>query len=321
MKAIVRDKYGSPEVLEVREHDVPEIRDHEILVHVHATTVNRTDCAILAGKPYVMRFFTGLLKPSSRVPGTDFAGEVVKIGKKVTDFKVGDRVWGFNDQGVASHAEWMKISSDKEVVKIPKNVSYDECIAHAEGGHYALNFINKVKLKEGDRALVNGATGAIGSALLQMLKDQGVLVTAVGNTKNLDLLKELGADKVHNYETEDFTVVADKGFDFIFDAVGKSSFGKCKPLLKPEGVYMSSELGPRGENMYLPLITKWRGGKRVLFPFPKDCKRSLNYINDLMQQNKLKPVIDRTFTPEEIVDAYNYVHSGQKTGSVIIRFR
>ena len=320
MKAVTRTKYGGPEVLEVRDIPQPEPKDDEILVRVHATTVNRTDCGILTATPFPIRFFTGLFKPKSLVPGTDFAGVVVAIGEKVTNFRTGDRVWGLNDEGLASHAEYLVIKEDAAVIPIPENIDFEEAVACAEGGHYAFNFLNKVKLVEGSEVLVNGATGAIGSSALQQLKSRNIYITAVGNTKNLKLLEQLGADKVLNYEEVDFTEADDEQYDFIFDAVGKSSYSKSKKLLKRNGIYISSELGPGAENLYLHLITKIRGGKRVIFPIPIDRKRSLLHLKELFENGYLQAVIDRKYSVEEIQDAYRYVLKGQKTGSVLIVF-
>ena len=320
MKAIIRNEYGKPEVLQWREIEKPIPKEKELLIRVHATTVNRTDCGILTGKPFLIRFFTGLLKPSSPTPGTDFAGKIVAIGKEVKDFKIGDRVWGLNDEGLTSHAEFMTIKEDQAIALIPDGISYSEAVACAEGAHYAYNFISKIDLKEGDKVLVNGATGAIGSAAIQILKSRNIYVTAVGNTGNIDLVKSFGVDKFYNYEKEDFTEIDEERYNFVFDAVGKSTFGKCKKLLLPNGIYISSELGPNAENVYLPIITKFKGGKKVIFPIPSNCKRSILFINDLIKQGKFKAVIDRHYQPEDIQDAYEYVMSGQKTGNVIINF-
>lgn len=319
MKAITRTKYGPPEVLELQEISKPIPKDSELLIRVYATTVNRTDCGILTGKPYIIRAFVGLVKPRDLVPGTDFAGQVVGIGKNVSTFKIGDRVWGLHDEGLASQAEYMTFREDKAVIKIPEGFSYQEVVACAEGAHYANNFINKVKIDSTTKVLVNGATGAIGSAVIQLLKYKGATVTAVGNTKNIDLVKSLGPDKVIDYQKEDFTK-DDKKYHFILDAVGKSSFPKCKHLLLPKGVYISSELGPNAQNLYLPIITKIKGGKRVIFPLPINCKKSIVFLAKLLSEGKFKPVIDREYQPEQIVEAYNYVISGQKTGNVIVNF-
>ncbi len=319
MKAAIRSKYGPPDVLNIEDVETPTPKDNEILVRVRAATVNRTDCGILWGKPFVIRFFTGLFKPTSPTTGTDFAGEIVAVGKNVTAFKVGDKVWGFNDNGLASHAQYLTLPEDEAILKIPEHITYEQAAASAEGAHYAYNFINKVNLDASNKVLVNGATGAIGSAAVQILKYIGVYVVAVCDTKNIERVKSIGPDRVVDYTKEDFTRLEEK-FDFVFDAVGKSTFGKCRPLLQPGGIYISSELGPHAENLYLPLITKIRGGKKVVFPLPVNIKKSLLYMQELLEKGKFKPLIDRRYSLENIREAYQYVDSGQKTGNVIITF-
>ncbi len=318
MKAAIRSKYGPPDVLSIKEVDVPTPKKKEILVRVYAATVNRTDCGILWAKPFIIRFFTGLFKPKLPGTGTDFAGKVEAVGKNVFKFKIGERVWGFRDNG-GSHAQYIAISEDEPVVTIPDGISYEQAAASAEGAHYAYNFINKIKIKAGDNVLVNGATGAIGSAAVQLLKYFGANVTAVCNTINLELVKSLGADKVIDYLNEDFTKDNQK-YHYIFDAVGKSTFARCKPLLYPGGIYMSSDLGPGAQNIYLPLITRLWGNKRTIFPFPTNIKRSLLLIKNLLETKRFQPVIDRTYPLEKIAEAYSYVASGQKTGNVILSF-
>lgn len=319
MKAITRVKYGSPEVLELKEIPKPVPKDNELLIRVHATTVNRTDCGILTGKPYIIRAFVGLTKPRHLVPGTDFAGIIEGIGKNVKNFKVGDRVWGLHDEGFCSQAEYMTLAEDKAVIKIPEKISYQEVVACAEGAHYALTFMKKFNIDSDTHVLVNGATGAIGAAAIQLLKYKGAWVTAVANTKNIDLMNSLGVDRTYDYQKEDFTK-DDKNYDFILDTVVKSSFYKCEPLLKPKGIYVSSELGPNAQNLYLPLLTKIKGGKRVIFPIPSNCKKSLEFMSKILSERKFKPIIDKVYTPDQIKEAYTYVASGQKTGNVIIDF-
>lgn len=319
MKAVLRSKYGSPEVLAVGTAAQPQLEKDKILVRVRATTVNRTDCGILRGKPFVIRLFTGLLKPSSRIPGTDFAGTVEAVGSRVSDFKIGDRVWGFNDEGLDSQAEYLTIKQNKAVVGIPDGLGYEQVVACAEGAHYANNFINKVTIEPPARVLVNGATGAIGSAAVQLLKHFGAHVTAVGNTANLALVKSLGADEVIDYQRVDFTETSGR-YHFILDAVGKSTFAKCKNLLLPEGVYISSELGPNAQNVYLPLITKLTGGKRVVFPLPGDIRKTLALMNELLTLGAFNPVIDRRYPVDAIKEAYHYVERGEKTGNVVITY-
>jgi NADPH:quinone reductase-like Zn-dependent oxidoreductase len=319
MKAVTRDRYGPPEVLRVEELETPTPTDRQILIRVHATTVNRTDTGILTATPFVLRFFTGLRKPSSRIPGTDFAGEVTAVGANVSRFTIGDRVWGFYDEGLASQAQYMTIEEDAPVTLIPDGITYDEAAASIEGAHYAINFINKVDIKPGNRVLINGASGAIGSAMFQLVQQKNAVITAVVNSQNVDRFGEMGANRVIDFEQQDFTQNAEH-YKFIFDAVGKSTFGACKHMLTPDGVYISSELGPRLQNTYLPLITKFRGGKKVLFPFPSDIPKSLEIMSEALQQDFFTPVIDRTYPMDQIREAYEYVLSGQKTGNVLIHY-
>jgi NADPH:quinone reductase-like Zn-dependent oxidoreductase len=320
MKAIIYTKYGPPDVLQLKEVEKPAPKDNEVLIKIHATTVNRTDCATIRAIPFFARFLTGLFKPKKQIPGTEFAGKIEEIGKNVKSFKIGDKVFGFDDQGSGSHAQYMTISEDKALT-IPKNITYEQAAASTEGAHYAYNFINKVNIKSGQKVLVNGATGAIGSAAVQLLEYFGVNVTAVCNTKNIELVKSLGADKIIDYTKEDFTK-DDQKYNFVFDAVGKSSFFKCKQLLQPGGVYISSDLGYMSQNVFLPLITPiikpLIRNKKTVFPIPTDIRKSILLIKKLIEKGKFKAVIDRKYPLEQIVEAYRYVETGQKTGNVVI---
>ena len=320
MKAIVYERYGSPDVLQLKEVAKPTPKDNEVLIRIYATTVNRTDCATIRAIPFFARLFTGMFKPKKQIPGTEFAGKIEEIGKNVKSFKVGDKVFGFDDQGSGSHAQYMTISEDKAIT-IPKNITYEQAAASTEGAHYAYNFIKKVNIKSGQKILVNGATGAIGSAAVQLLKYFDVNVTAVCNTKNIELVKSLGANKVIDYTKEDFTKDEEK-YNFVFDAVGKSSFAKCKPLLQSGGIYISSDLGYMAQNIFLPLITPiikpMIGNKKTIFPRPTDIRGSILLIKKLIEQGKFKAVIDRKYPLEQIVEAYRYVEAGHKTGNVVI---
>jgi len=312
MKAAVRSKYGSPEVLSINEVDTPMLKDNEVLIRVHATTVSRTDCHILTGMPFLMRFFTGLFKPHLSVTGTDFAGQIEAIGKNVTTFKTGDKVIGFDFLGLRSHAHYLAVSKTK-ISLMPGNITYDQAAACVEGAYYALNVINQLKPKAGQKALVNGATGAIGSAIVQFFKYYGTYVTAVCGSENTDLVQSLGADKLIDYRTNDFTKDNDS-YDFVFDAVGKSTFRKCRQLLKKKGIYISSG----GPNPALALITPLLGGKKEIFAPPKNLKACLTFIKDLVEKGSFRPVIDRKYPIDKIAEAYQYVATGQKIGNVII---
>ncbi|MFC1692150.1 NAD(P)-dependent alcohol dehydrogenase [Candidatus Latescibacterota bacterium] len=317
LKAIVYTKYGLPEVLQLKEIEKPTPKDNEVLIKIFATTVNRTDCATIRAKPFFSRFFTGIFKPNKQIPGTEFAGKIEAVGENVSSYKVSDKVFGFDDAGSGSHAQYMIIVEDKALTTMPKNITYEQAAASIEGAHYAYNFINKVDLKSGQKVLVNGATGGIGSAAVQLLKHFGVNVTAVCKGKDFELVKSLGAEKVIDYIKEDFTKDNQK-YNYIFDAVGKSSFAKCKPLLQPGGVYISSELGFMAQNIFFALIKPIIGNKKVIFPLPTDCKRSILFIKKLIEKGKFKTVIDRKYPLEQIVEAYRYVEKGQKKGNVVI---
>jgi NADPH:quinone reductase-like Zn-dependent oxidoreductase len=265
-----------------------------------------------------MRFFTGFFKPKNPIPGTDVAGDIVAVGCHVTGLNVGDRVFCFDDNGLGSQATYVSVSINNAIKCIPEAFSYTEAAASLEGAHYAFNFINKVGVGKGMKVLVNGASGAIGTAAVQMLKYYGVDVTAVCATKNIGLLESLGANKVIDYTKDDFTKSKDK-FDFIFDTVGKSSFSKCKSLLKEKGIYMSSELGSFVQNPLLALTTPLFGGKKVIFPVPKSRHESLQFVIKLIEEGKFIAVIDRSYALQDIAQAYAYVESGQKTGNVLLK--
>jgi len=323
MKAIIYTNYGSPDVLHLGEVPKPEPKRNEICIEVKATSVNRTDCANLTAKPFIMRFALGLFKPKKQILGTEFAGVVNSIGSDVKSYKISDKVFGFYDGILSSYAEYFCISEEMGMATMPKNTSYVQAAVSIEGAHYAYNMINKVNLKKGDKVLVNGASGGIGTATVQLLKFYGAHITAVTNTKNIDLVQSLGAEKVIDYTKEDFTT-DDEKYEFVFDTVGKSTFGKCKKLMKPGGVYISSELGPMIQNVYYSIITALLGqipgqaGKQVKFPYPPNIKRSVLLIKGLIEDGKYQSVIDRSYSLEEIPEAFSYVLKGQKTGNVVI---
>lgn len=317
MKAAVRRMYGLPREIKIEEVEKPVPKDDEVLIRVYATTVNRTDCANLTAKPFIMRFVLGFTKPGKIILGTDFAGKVEAVGKNVKSLKVNDKVFGFKDTGLESQAEYLAVKPDGNLSTIPENIDYKKAAASLEGAHYAYTFIHKVNIQSGQKILINGATGGIGSALLQFVRQYDVEITATCNTKNIDLIRSLGADKIYDYTQEDFTNDNEK-YDYIFDAVGKSTFGKCKPLLKDQGVYISSELGPYSQNLFFAVFTSVRNNKKVIFPVPYPIQKTILYIQDLLKKEKFVPVIDREYPFKDISKAYEYVISGEKTGSVII---
>ena len=317
MKAIVHTQYGPPEVAQLKEVEKPKPTQNEVLIKIYATTVNRTDCGFRSAEYFISRFFSGLFRPNQQILGCEFAGIVEAIGPDVKEFKIGDKVFGFDDVKFGGHAEYKVIAEDKAIAAIPEGLSYEIAASIGEGAHYAWCDIRAAKIQKGQNILINGATGAIGSAAVQLVKYLGATVTAVCDTKNVDLVKSLGADVVIDYKKEDFTQLT-KQFDVVFDAVGKSSFVKCKPLLKKGGIYISTELGYMSQNPFLAMITPFLGGKKVLFPIPVTTKADIEFLKKLTAEKHFKPVIDRTYQLEEVVEAYRYVETGQKTGNVVI---
>ncbi|KAF0130635.1 MAG: alcohol dehydrogenase [Bacteroidetes bacterium] len=317
MKAAIHLEYGPPEVVNIREVDKPVPAENELLIKVVATTVNRTDCGFRSAEYFVSRFFSGLLRPKQTILGNEFAGIVVAVGNQVKEFSRGDKVFGYNDVTFGAHAEYLKIPSKGAIALMPENLSFREAAALTEGAHYALCDIRAAKVKKGQEVLVNGATGAIGSAAVQLLKHEGAIVTAVCGTDNVELVKSLGADKVIDFLKSDFTKTDDR-FDFVFDAVGKSSYGACKNILKKHGIYISTELGKNAENIYLALITPLVSKKRLLFPLPYVSRDDVYFLKELAEKRVFKPVIDREYSLNQIVDAYKYVETGQKIGNVLI---
>ena len=320
MRAAVRTSYGPPEVVRIAEVAKPAVRDNEVLVKVHATTVNRTDCGFRAGRPFFVRALTGLPRPRVTVLGSEFAGEVEAVGHSVTAFAVGDRVFGFKGLPFGAHADYLAIPEDGFLATMPAQLSFEEAAPSTEGSHYALSFIRKAKVRSGHDVLVNGATGAIGSAAVQLLKHLGARVTAVCGTEQVELVKGLGADRVIDYTAEDFTA-DERRYEVILDAVGKSSFGRCRRLLKPRGVYLSSEFGPLSQNLVLALVTPLAGRRRVGLNIARDDPRMAAELQELIETGAFRPLIDRRYPLDQIVEAYRYAETGRKIGNVVISVR
>ncbi len=313
MKAAVRSKYGLSNVVSVKEITTPTPNADEVLIRVHAATVNRSDCHVLWGKPFVMRFFTGLFRPRLASTGSDFAGQIEAIGSNANSFKPGDRVMGFGGAlGCGSHAQYLVLSKMNRMVLIPERLTYEEAAASLEGAVYAF-WATLLGLKAGQKAMVIGGTGAIGSCYTQFLKHYGVSVTAVCRGEHRELMKSLGANIVIDYTKEDFKKDNNK-YDYVFDAVGKSSFFKCKHLLKENGMYTSSD---GFENIFLIPITSLLGGKKVVFK-ATTISAGLNFVKEMIESGNFKPVIDKKYPIEKIGEAFDYVASGQKVGNVII---
>lgn len=312
MKAFVNTEYGSVDVLELKEIAKPIPNDNDVLVKIIATTVNRTDTGIRRAEYFIARFFTGFLRPKMHVLGSEFSGEVAEMGNNVKNFKVGDAVFGISTEKFGAHAEFISISEDDTIAHKPTNLTYEEATCILEGPYLALNYLEKVKIKKGDRILINGASGSIGSSGVQLAKYFGAEVTAVTNTKNIQLAYDLGATTVIDYTKNDFTKIEDK-FDFVFDAVGKSSLFKCKNIMKENAIYFSTELGFMYQNVFLPLFSK-----KIIFPIPKVDKEQILLFKKMAESGDLKAVIDRKYPFNQLKEAHRYVELGQKTGSVVI---
>ena len=317
MKASVNTKYGPPEVLEIKEVAKPRPKDNEVLIKIHATTVNRTDCGFRNPEYFIVRVVGGFFSPRKHILGSELAGEVEAIGKNVKTFKPGDQVFGLSTFNFGTHAEYVCVKEEKAITLKPNNMSYEQAAAVCDGAFLAYANLKKIDFTKPKKILVNGASGSIGSSTVQLLKHFGADITAVCNTKTLDLVRSLGANKVIDYTKEDFTQCGEL-FDVVLDSVGKSSFGKCKKILKPKGIYISSELGYLSQNIFYAIFTPLFGGKKVLFPVPVDKKEDMVFFRELIEAGKYKAIIDRIYPLEQIVEATKYVETGEKTGNVVI---
>jgi NADPH:quinone reductase-like Zn-dependent oxidoreductase len=317
MRAAVATRYGPPEVVRVEEAPTPIPRHGEVLVRVHAGTVNRTDCGFRRPHPWFVRGFSGLRRPRRTILGNEFAGVVEAVGVGVTRFDPGDRVFGFDDTHFGGHGEYLTIAHDGALARMPEGTTFETMAAATEGSHYALCDLRGAGVGPGSEVLVYGATGAIGTAAVQLAKVLGADVTAVCSSDHVDLVAGLGADRVIDRTTMDFTTDTQR-YDLVFDAVGKCSFRQCRHLLERRGVFVSTDLGPLSQNPLLVLATKFSRGRRVLFPFPTIDHEMVEYLANLVETGAFRPVIDRSYPLEEIVDAYRYVETQQKIGNVVI---
>ena len=315
MKAVVCDRYGPPEVQRIEEVERPVPEDDEVLVRIHATTVNRTDCGWRSATPFFARYFTGLRRPRQRILGMEFAGEVESVGAAVTDFAVGDAVFGVKSFG--AHAEYVCVRAGSPVAHKPAGMTFQEAAAVCDGALIALACLRKGDVREGRSILVYGASGSIGTAAVQLARHFEADVTAVCNTKNLDLLRSLGADHVVDYTQEDFTRNG-KTYDVIFDSVGMHSFRRCRRSLKRGGIFLETDLGFMWHVPLLLLSTKWIGDKRVTLPVPHYTKQDVLFLKDLIDAGKYRAVIDRCYPLEQVVEATRYVETKQKTGNVVL---
>lgn len=314
MRAVVFDRYGPPEVLRLKEIERPVPKEDEVLVRVHATTVTRTDCGIRGADPFFIRVFTGLRRPKQRIMGMELAGEIEAVGAAVTEFEVGDRVFGLRS---GANAEYVCVREQGAIAHMPDGTSFGEAAAISDGAIIALAALTRADLHEGRSIVVYGASGAIGTAAVQIAKHFGAHVTAVCDTKRVELVRSLGADEVVDYVQEDFTKNG-KTYDVIFDAVGKHSFRRCRRSLNDGGLYLETDLGFMWHVPPLIVLTRWIGKKRVVLPTPKYVKENVRLVKELFEAGEFRPVIDRTYPLEDVVQATRYVETGQKTGNVVL---
>ena len=311
MRAVVYDRYGPPEVLRLEELERPVPEADEVLVKIHATTVTRTDTGLRSAEFFVSRFFTGLRRPKQKTLGLEFAGVVEAVGADVTEFAVGDEVFGVRS---GAHAEFVCVRESGALAHKPAGMSFDEAAAVCDGASLALACLRKADIREGTRVLVYGASGAVGTAGVQLAKNAGAHVTAVCNTKNVELVRSLGADEVIDYLNEDFTKRSEL-YDVIFDAVGKQSFRRCRRSLKPGGVFVATDPGFMWHVPLLALLTKRIGKKKVAMGITRYAKEDVLFLKELVEAGKYRPVIDRRYPLEDVIEASKYVETGQKTGT------
>jgi NADPH:quinone reductase-like Zn-dependent oxidoreductase len=315
MRAVVHDRYGPPEVLRLEEVEQPVPKDDELLVRIHATTVTRTDCGLRSAEYFISRFVTGLVRPKCRILGSEFAGEVEAVGSAVTEFEVGDHVFGVTASG--AHADYVCVAESASVAQKPTGTVFEQAAAVCDGAALALACLRNAELRNGRSILVYGASGSVGTAAVQLARHFGAQVTAVCNSESLELMKSLGADEVIDYTQKDFTKNG-KAYDVIFDAVGKHSFRRARDSLEPGGIYAETDLGFMWHVPLLVLLTRRIGDKRVILGITKYTKEDVLFVKKLIEAGEYRAVIDRSYPLEDVVEATTYVETGQKTGNVVL---
>jgi NADPH:quinone reductase-like Zn-dependent oxidoreductase len=313
MRAVVHDRYGPPEVLRLEDVPRPVPKEDEVLVKVHATSVTRTDCGFRAGEPFFARIFTGLLRPKGRIRGLEFAGEVEAVGVAVTEFEIGDGVFGIRG---GSNAEYVCVREGGVLAHKPADMTYEEAAVVCDGALLTLTCLGSSLAKE-KSVVVYGASGSIGTAAVQLARHVGAYVTAVCNAKNVDLVRSLGANVVIDYEREDFTK-SGQTYDVIFDAVGKHSFRRSRRSLKPSGIFITTDLGFMWHAPLVALATKWIGDKRGTLGIGRYRKDDVLRLKELIEAGEYRAVIDRRYSLEQVVEATKYVETKQKTGNVVL---
>ena len=315
MRAVVLDRYGPPEVLRVEEVKRPVPKADEVLIRVRASTVNRSDTGLRSAEYSFTRIFTGLRRPRKTILGTELAGEIEAVGDAVTEFVVGDRVFGI---GSGTNADFACVRERGALEPMPANVTFGEAAAVCDGACIALSFLRQVRLRTGQRILVYGASGSIGTASVQLAKHLGAHVTAVCDTKSLEIVRSLGADSVVDHMKEDFTKRGDR-YDVILDAVGKLSATRSRRSLKPGGTYVTAgSPGAIGRVLFLALFTNWIARGKVTLGIARYRKDDVLFVKGLIETGGYRPVIDRYYPLEDVVEAHRYVDTQQKIGNVVL---
>ncbi|WP_236974082.1 NAD(P)-dependent alcohol dehydrogenase [Membranihabitans maritimus] len=321
MKAAVLSGYGSPEVIHCKEVEIPKPKTREVLVKIHASSATRADSMMRTGKPFIGRLILGLRKPKHTIPGTGFAGEIVEIGPDVTSFNLGDQVFGETTTNFSTNAEYAVVPEKGVILHKPENLSYESASTFCDGNLTSINFLKNVGLlKPGQKILINGASGSLGTSAVQLAKYMGAEVTAVCSYRNVGMVKSLGADHVIDYTKEDFT----KGkiqYDLIYDTIGKSSFDKTKSILTKNGAYISPVL--KFPLLVKMLLTTIFGKKKARFEATgmkkeEELKELLTELVKIFKEGKLKSVIDRQYPLEKVSQAHAYIDTGRKKGNVVI---
>ena len=323
MKAIVCHQYGSPDVLELQEIDKPVVKEDDVLVRVHAACVNPADWHLLKGTPYLVRLMTGgLLKPKHNIPGIDMAGQVEAVGGNVKQFQPGDEVFG---GGGGAFAEYACLSEDALVLK-PANLTFEQAAAVPIAAYTALQGLrDKGQIKSGQKVLINGASGGVGTFAVQIAKSYGAEVTGVCSTRNVDMFRSIGADHVIDYTQEDFTQSGQR-HDLILDAVGNRSLSDSRRALKPKGVYVAAAGGLEGDWlgpliwMFQILLASLTGSQKMVLVMAEQTKSDLLVLKELLEAGKVTPVIDRRYKLSEVPEALRYQGEGHAQGKTVITF-
>ncbi len=317
MRRFYRTEYGGPEVLRAEEVAIPQPAPGELLIRVAYAGVNRTDSGFLTGIPKFARIFLGFPKPKAKVLGCEFSGKVVAVGEGVRRFQVGDRVFGFDDARFGGFADYLCLPEKTTLTQLPASVDYKTGAMLGEGSHYALCDLRAARVGSGSRALVYGASGAIGSAAVQLARALGASVTAVCGTQATERVKTLGAQQVLDYQNGELEQHNEQ-YDLFFDAVGKLSWSASRRFLSPKGIYISTELGPGNENPFLALTAPFRRGQKLLFPIPVNRIEDFEWFGQLAGKGEFTPLLDRIYPFEQLPEALSYVLSGQKLGNVLL---